>query len=98
MSYFPGQGVCVLAQVECHSLGNRTRFEPVLGVAPCCPDRIFAVRQQLANGTYDLDGHLDLILEKVLADITVRTRDTRDKPPTKQVGKEKPVGEHDCIR
>jgi len=104
MSYSPGRAVRLFAQVECHSLGNRTHFEPVVGVAPCCPARVFAVRQQLANGTYDLDGHLDAILEKVLADITVRTRDTRDTPPTKQVGKEKPVGgravegQHDCIR
>ena len=104
MSYSPGRAVRRFAQVECHSLGNRKRFEPVIGVARCCPDRVFAVRQQLANGTYDLDGHLDAILEKVLADITVRTRDTRGKPPTKQVGKEKPVGgravegQHDCIR
>jgi len=104
MSYSPGRAVRLFAQVQCHSLGNRKRFEPVIGVAPCCPGRVFAVRQQLANGTYDLDGRLDAILEKVLADITARTRDARDQPLTKEVGKEKSVGrrtvegQHDRIR
>ena len=93
MSYSLGQAVCFSARVECRWLGDRTRFEPRPGVGSACPDRVATVRQQLANGTYDLEGHLDVILEKVLADITVRTRDTRDRPPTKQVGKEKPVGE-----
>lgn len=101
MSYSLAQEVCSSARVECRWLGNRTRSEPMPGVASACPDRVATVRQQLANGTYNLDGHLDAILEKVLVDIAVRTR---DKPQTKQVGKDRSVGgrvvkgQHDCVQ
>jgi hypothetical protein len=33
-------------------------------------DKILEIRRQIASGTYDVDGRLDVILERVLTDIT----------------------------
>jgi hypothetical protein len=33
-------------------------------------NKIIRVRQQLANGTYDLDERLDAVLDRILMDIT----------------------------
>ena len=33
-------------------------------------ERVIRVRRQLARGTYDLDGRLDAVLERILTDIT----------------------------
>ena len=32
--------------------------------------KVVRIRQQLANGTYDLDERLDAVLERILTDIT----------------------------
>ena len=33
-------------------------------------DKVLAVQQQLAEGRYDLDEHLDAVLDRILEDVT----------------------------
>lgn len=33
-------------------------------------DKILEIRRQIASGTYDIDSRLDVILERILTDIT----------------------------
>jgi hypothetical protein len=33
-------------------------------------DKVLAVQQQLAEGRYDLDDHLDAVLDRILEDVT----------------------------
>jgi hypothetical protein len=39
--------------------------------------KIIRLRQQLANGTYDLDERLDAVLDRILMDITPRVSSTQ---------------------
>jgi hypothetical protein len=48
---------------------------PVLQNIPSRPrgvrkDKVLAVQQQLAEGRYDLDEHLDAVLDRLLEDVT----------------------------
>ena len=38
---------------------------------PICKKKILDVRQQLAEGTYDIDGRLNTVLDRILEDILV---------------------------
>lgn len=40
---------------------------------PVRADKVRAIREQLAKGTYNIDEHLDAVVEKVLDAIAVRT-------------------------
>jgi hypothetical protein len=54
--------------------GDNQRPETTIrGIASLPKDRrnkIVRVRQQLANGTYDLEERLDAVLERILMDVT----------------------------
>jgi len=59
------------------------------GSLPSCPmglDRIRAVRQQLLEGTYSIDEHLDAVLDKVLSAIAVRAARTKTERRTSRKG------------
>jgi hypothetical protein len=59
--------------------------------APTHVERVFAIRRELADGTYDIDGRLDSVLEKVLADIASRAEHTEAVGPAKQAVREASV-------
>jgi len=39
-------------------------------LVPAREEKVLGIRKQLAKGTYDLDEHLDAVLESLLADLT----------------------------
>ena len=45
--------------------------------------KILGIRRELASGTYDIDGRLDSVLEKVLTDIGSRATHTKGVPPVR---------------
>ncbi|MBE3142358.1 MAG: flagellar biosynthesis anti-sigma factor FlgM [Planctomycetes bacterium] len=61
-----------------YAFGHNERSEitpPVIASLPKVRrNKIIRVRQQLANGTYDLDERLDAVLERILMDITLAQR------------------------
>jgi len=69
------------------SSGSVTPLEP----APTHAERVFAVCRELADGTYDIDGRLDSVLEKVLVDIASRAEQPESVPPAGQAVDERSV-------
>jgi hypothetical protein len=59
--------------------GNRARGEiiapglqDIASLPPLRRERVLAVRQQLAQGTYDLDERLDIVVDRLLTDLTAQ--------------------------
>jgi len=58
--------------------------EVATGTPPLRVDKVSAIRQQLADRTYDVDGHLDAILGELLACIMGQAREAGGEQPTRR--------------
>ena len=74
-------GIGVIIENTENSLSEIAGYEargriaaPVLQNNPSRPrvrkDKVLAVQQQLAEGRYDLDDHLDAVIDRILEDVT----------------------------
>ena len=79
-----GAAVCPAAMVPSCSWECLPPSEAVAGTPALRVDKVSAIRQQLADRTYDVDGHLDAILGELLACIVGQAKEAGGEQPTRK--------------
>ncbi|MBN2132627.1 MAG: hypothetical protein JW741_24210 [Sedimentisphaerales bacterium] len=70
--------------------GGTALLEPVVLPEAQRGEKVLAIRRQLAQGIYDIEGRLERVLDRLLSDIAERMARDGDRAAMSQTRAEKP--------